>query len=55
MKYVFEELGYERVEWKCNVQNAPSQRAAERLGYKFEGVFRRHMVLKGVWRDTVSF
>lgn len=54
MKYVFEELGYERVEWKCNIQNGPSRRAAERLGYKHEGVFRRHMVLKGVWRDTVS-
>ena len=54
MRLVFEECGYERVEWKCNTHNAPSKRAAERLGFKAEGVFRRHMVLKGVWRDTVS-
>ena len=52
MKHAIEDLGFERVEWKCNVENQPSRKAAERLGYKPEGVFRRHMVIKGLWRDS---
>ena len=49
------ELGYRRVEWKCDSHNAPSRRAAERLGFRFEGVFRQHMVIKGRNRDTAWF
>ncbi len=41
MARVFDELGYRRYEWKCNALNAPSCRAAERLGFSFEGIFRR--------------
>ena len=52
MKYAFEELGYLRVEWKCNDWNEPSKRAATRLGFVFEGVFRKHLVVKGRRRDT---
>lgn len=48
-------LGYRRVEWKCDSLNAPSRRAAERLGFRFEGVFRQHMVIKGRNRDTAWF
>lgn len=51
MKYAFE-LGYERVEWKCNDENQGSQRAAERLGFTGEGLFRRHMVVRGRRRDS---
>ncbi|KAJ8068909.1 hypothetical protein OCU04_002590 [Sclerotinia nivalis] len=51
MEYVFG-LGYERVEWKCNAQNKGSKRAAERLGFVEEGVFRRHMVIRGRTRDS---
>lgn len=54
-KYVFEELGYRRYEWKCNALNAPSRRAAERYGFRFEGVFRHHMIVKGRNRDTAWF
>lgn len=54
MQQVFE-LGYRRYEWKCNALNAPSQRAAERLGFTFEGVFRQAMVVKGANRDTAWF
>ncbi len=53
--YVFEELGYRRFEWKCNALNLPSRRAAERFGFQFEGIFRRHMVVKGKSRDTAWF
>lgn len=53
-RYAFE-LGYRRLEWKCNNGNARSRYAAERLGFSFEGVFRQHMVVKGQNRDTAWF
>jgi RimJ/RimL family protein N-acetyltransferase len=54
-RHVFENLGYRRYEWKCNVLNAPSRRAALRLGFTFEGIFRQHMIVKGRNRDTAWF
>jgi RimJ/RimL family protein N-acetyltransferase len=54
-RYVFDELGYRRYEWKCNNLNEPSKRAAERFGFTFEGVFRQHMIIKGQNRDTAWF
>jgi len=54
-RYIFEDLGYRRLEWKCNVLNEPSRRAALRFGFKLEGVFRQHMILKGQNRDTAWF
>lgn len=54
-RHVFEDLGYRRYEWKCNTLNAPSRRAAERLGFSFEGVFRQHMIVKGRNRDTAWY
>ncbi|KAI9641669.1 hypothetical protein NHQ30_009524 [Ciborinia camelliae] len=51
MEYAFK-LGYERVEWKCNLENAGSKRAALRLGFVHEGVFRRHLVVRGRRRDS---
>jgi RimJ/RimL family protein N-acetyltransferase len=54
-RYVFDELGYRRFEWKCNAQNAPSRSAALRFGFRFEGIFRQHMVVKGRNRDTAWF
>jgi RimJ/RimL family protein N-acetyltransferase len=54
-RYVFEDLGYRRFEWKCDSRNAPSQRAARRFGFTPEGVFRQHMVFKGENRDTAWF
>jgi RimJ/RimL family protein N-acetyltransferase len=53
--HLFDELGYRRYEWKCNVGNAASRRAAERFGYVFEGVFRNDMVAKGRSRDTAWY
>lgn len=54
-KHALEDLGYRRYEWKCNALNVPSRRAALRLGFAFEGVFRKHMVVKGRSRDTAWF
>ncbi len=54
MQWAFR-AGYRRYEWKCNALNLPSRRAAQRLGFSFEGVFRNHMVIKGRNRDTAWF
>jgi RimJ/RimL family protein N-acetyltransferase len=51
----FDVLGYRRLEWKCNALNAASRRAAERLGFRFEGVFEQHMIVKGHNRDTAWY
>jgi RimJ/RimL family protein N-acetyltransferase len=54
MKNAFD-LGYRRLEWKCNALNAPSIKAAARLGFSFEGVFRQATIAKGHSRDTAWF
>ncbi len=54
-RHVFEDLGYRRYEWKCNALNQTSRRAALRLGFIFEGIFRQHMIVKGRSRDTAWF
>ena len=55
MQYAFDELGYRRVEWKCNSLNEPSKMATERFGFTLEGTLRNHMVTKGKNRDTLVF
>lgn len=55
MRYIFDELGYRRYEWKCNNANEPSKRAAIRFGFSFEGIFRQHRIVKGANRDTAWF
>lgn len=54
-RHVFEDLGYRRHEWKCNALNEPSRRAAVRLGFQFEGVFRQHLIVKNRNRDTAWY
>ncbi len=51
-RHAADDLGYRRLVWKCNALNAPSKRAAERLGFTYEGQHRAHMVVKGHLRDT---
>lgn len=54
-RHAFDDLGYRRFEWKCNNRNSPSKRAALRFGFTFEGVFRQHLIVKGLSRDTAWF
>ena len=54
-EHAFDELGYRRLEWKCNALNQPSRDAAKRFGFQFEGVFMNHRVVKGRNRDTAWF
>jgi RimJ/RimL family protein N-acetyltransferase len=55
LRHAFDDLGYRRVEWKCDSLNEPSRRAALRFGFKFEGIFRQHIVVKGRNRDTAWY
>jgi RimJ/RimL family protein N-acetyltransferase len=55
MRRAFDELGYRRYEWKCDSFNAPSRAAAERLGFRYEGIFRQATIYKGRSRDTAWF
>ena len=54
-RYAFETLRYRRYEWKCDALNAASRRAALRLGFAFEGIFRQHMIVKERSRDTAWY
>jgi RimJ/RimL family protein N-acetyltransferase len=55
MQRVFDELGYRRFEWKCDALNAASRKAAERLGFSFDGIFEQAIVYKGRNRDTAWY
>jgi RimJ/RimL family protein N-acetyltransferase len=55
MREAFDGLGNRRVEWKCDALNERSRAAALRLGFTFEGVFRKHMIVRGRSRDSACF
>ena len=55
LRLAADDLGYRRLTWKCHALNAPSRRAAERLGFTYEGTLRSHLVIKGRARDTAYF
>jgi RimJ/RimL family protein N-acetyltransferase len=55
MRHAMDELGYRRLVWKCHALNAPSRRAAARLGFTYEGTLRNILVVKGRRRDTAWF
>lgn len=55
MKYVFDTLQYRRYEWKCDSLNTPSRKSAERLGFTFEGLFRKDIIYRERNRDTAWF
>ena len=55
LRLAADDLGYRRLVWKCNALNAPSRRAADRLGFTGEGIHRANQVVKGRRRDTAWF
>lgn len=55
MRHIFDDLGYRRLEWTCTTDNAKSRRAADRLGFVFEGILRDGLVLKGQARDICMY
>ena len=55
LRLAADDLGYRRLVWKCNALNASSRRAADRLGFRYEGTLRSHYVVKGRSRDTAMY
>jgi RimJ/RimL family protein N-acetyltransferase len=55
LRLAADDLGYRRLVWKCHALNAPSRRAAQRLGFVYEGRLRAHYVIKGHLRDSAYF
>ena len=55
LRYIYEDLGYRRCEWKCDNFNEASKKTALRFGFSFEGVFRQAVITKGRNRDTAWF
>ena len=55
LDHAFAGLGMLRVGWKCNALHAGSRHAAERLGFRYEGTLRAHMIARGRQRDTAWF
>jgi RimJ/RimL family protein N-acetyltransferase len=55
MRHAFDDLGYRRLVWRCQALNRASARAAERYGFRPEGVWRAGAVVKGWQRDVAWF
>lgn len=55
LSYLLDELKYRRVEWKCDNENIASKNSALRLGFEYEGLFRKHMIIKNKNRDTAWY
>jgi len=56
LNYAFNELQFERVEFKTDERNATSRRALEKLGAIYEGCLRSHMVMSdGYRRNSVYY
>ena len=53
--YAMDDLGYRRMQWRCNSLNEKSRQAARRLGFRFEGIFYNHLIFKGKNRDTTWY
>ena len=47
LRHAFEDEGFLRVEFKTDAANERSRRALEKVGATFEGVFRKHMLVRG--------
>ncbi|MBT5432155.1 MAG: GNAT family protein [Alphaproteobacteria bacterium] len=55
LRHAFDDLGYRRMEWKCNAMNKGSRAAALRFGFRHEGIFYRNVITKGRNRDTAWY
>jgi RimJ/RimL family protein N-acetyltransferase len=55
ISYAMTDLGYRRLQWRCNALNEKSRATARRLGFQFEGIFYNHMIVRGHNRDTAWY
>ncbi|KAI8928473.1 acyl-CoA N-acyltransferase [Entophlyctis helioformis] len=55
MRYALGCCGFKRLEWKTHHLNAVSQKTALGIGFTYEGTFRKHMVSRGIVRNTLWY
>ncbi|KAF9140025.1 hypothetical protein BG015_001829 [Linnemannia schmuckeri] len=56
LRFSFEKLQAGRVQWKTHHENIASQKAAKKLGFREEGLFKKHMIhADGTWRHTYYY
>lgn len=56
LTFCFEYLNVIRVQLKTNEKNIRSRKAIEKIGGKFEGILRHHMIAdNGIYRNTAYF
>ena len=55
MSYAMDDLRYRQLQWRCNALNERSRSAARRFGFRFEGIFYSHMIVKGHNRNTAWY
>ena len=56
LRHAFDELGCMRVEFKTDALNERSRAALEALPARFEGIFRKHMLVRdGALRDSAWY
>jgi RimJ/RimL family protein N-acetyltransferase len=54
LKYLFS-LQYRRVEVACHADDARSRKSIERIGYIFEGLLRKHRIVRNANQDTAIY
>lgn len=54
-KFAFETLNLHRIESEAFSENAASQRALEKVGYRREGVLRKRTWSEGRWHDSITY
>jgi [ribosomal protein S5]-alanine N-acetyltransferase len=54
-RFAFEELALHRLQASIIPRNGPSNRVAEKLGLRNEGVAQRYLEINGVWEDHTRY
>jgi ribosomal-protein-alanine N-acetyltransferase len=54
-RFAFEELALHRVQASIIPRNGPSNRVADKLGLRNEGVAQRYLEINGVWEDHIRY
>jgi len=55
LEHAFEDLGCLRVEFKTDARNDRSRAALAALAAQFEGIFRKHMLVRGGERRDSAY
>ncbi len=53
--FCFDQLGLNRLEAACLLQNKPSAIVLEKSGFTREGIARKYLKINGVWQDHILF